>query len=114
MNISESYTSSGIKDIIRLSPAETSFSVGVHIIISATATVNVEYTPDKPDMEVNTPPGGTYDNWGSVAWEDDPALTGITATTSVHVDTPIEALRVNITSYTSGTVKIVVVQGDKG
>lgn len=67
-----------------------------NVIISGTATAKVQYTLD--------------DDLTSPNIIDDATLASLTASTFGTVSTPIKAIRINCTAYTSGTVTLEVRQ----
>ena len=80
------------------------FGVGIGVTLSAGAalTYTVEYTYDDV-FDPNFNP--TTANWFSIA-----ALTNQTANKDANFVTPVMAVRLRVSSYTSGTVTINTVQ----
>lgn len=99
-------TATGAGNVIRLDSAQSDFKANATIKLSGTATAKLQYTLTKPDMS------NASDNWAGAEWIDDTTLTGITATTTGLIDTPVEAVRLNVTAYTDGNCSLHVVQGD--
>lgn len=93
-------------DPMRLDPNTVPPKILAQMIFDgAVATVTVQYTPDKPDMRETT------DNYVNSRWFDVAQLTDQTADVSALIDTPVEAVRLNVTAYTSGTIELKAVQG---
>lgn len=95
----------GTTDPIRMDPNTVPFNALAQMIFTGTATATVQYSPDKPDMRETT------DNWVNSRWFDVTALTSQSADISALVDTPVEGMRLNVISLTSGTVELKAVQG---
>ena len=102
-----SVTSATQSDPIRVDPTMMDISILALLGISGTATATVEFTPDKPDATNGS------DNWSGCTWYDIADLTGATANAWAKVHTPTHGLRIDCTSYISGTVSLQVLQGDR-
>lgn len=81
------------------------FNVLVHVTLSAGAnlTYTVEYTP-----EILLTVSDSVDAF------DLPDFADVTASRSKAVIVPVSGVRLNITSYTSGTAKLIVMQSGLG
>lgn len=111
-NQTVSVSSATQSDPIRVTESNQNIDVLALLAISNTATATVEFTADKPEMDPNDPTLAA-DNWANATWYDIADLTGATATTWAKVDTPVTGLRIDCTAYTSGTVSLTVIQGDR-
>ncbi len=98
INVEKTYNSTGIKTAIPLNRhGNPQYSIGIDIV--ATATVTVQGTLSQINRVGVTP-----------IWFDIPALTGVaTDTFDKIVNTPLEAVRLNVTA-TTGDVNFQVMQ----
>jgi len=76
------------------------FGIGCGCVVSAGAslTYKVQHTFDDPSS-------------ASPTWFDHPFVTGQTGNKDGNYAFPIRAVRLNVTSFTSGTVTITLLQG---
>ena len=117
MDQSVSVSSATNSTPIRLDTSLAPFNVGVLLGQTNTSTSTVEYTFDKPNTDPNNATAAG-DNWASATWWPitdltDIAAAGTAVATSAKIDTPVQAVRVDCTAYTSGTVTLTVAQGYK-
>jgi hypothetical protein len=98
-------TSVSIGPTVLMDWQATTFNASVLLVFSNTpvATASVEYTLDKL---------GTTDEIAAAVWQPFSQLTGRTATSEGNLYFPVVAVRLNVTSYTSGNVQMKVLQGD--
>ena len=103
----QSYTSSGAKTPVIVDWTIPEFHVTVGALAtfgSGVGTYNIEYTLD----DVN-------DTARTARWIVDAGASGIVSADKVlSYSFPIQAVRLNITAYTSGTFEFKVLQGFKG
>lgn len=98
---SVSQSSSGTSDWVLLNPTLSPWNVSIHAEATGTLTFDIEVTGD-----------------GSILGPDDSTpdafklanMTGLTASEMRPILAPIAAARINITSYTSGSVIMHVLQ----
>ena len=100
---------------IRLDANRTNFNVGALLGQTNTSTSTVEYTFDKPDTDPNNATLAA-DNWANATWWPvtdltDIAAAGTAVATSAKLDTNVEAVRIDCTAWTSGTVTLSIIQG---
>lgn len=83
---------------------QSPFSAGVSVTGTFVATYNIEVTNDD-----------VYDLDATIVWRDPSGtaadFTGLTATADVNIVGPIMAVRINPTSYSSGTLVFNYQQG---
>ena len=93
-----SQSASGTSDWIRMDASEDKKGTFTLLVDfdGATATADVEFAVEK---DLTSPEAITHD-----------VLTGITASAASDMQSPASAFRLNLTSYTSGTVTLKVVQ----
>lgn len=78
-------------------------TLGCDVSAGATLTYSVQYTFDDPFQ-----PGW---NPATANWQNHPTLTSRTASDASNLAFPARAVRINVTSYTSGSVRFTVIQG---
>lgn len=78
------------------------FQIGFGVVLTGTATYKVQHTFDNVLDPTVTP-----------TWFDNPVVTGLTANTDGNYAFPIAALRLNVTSYTSGSVTLTVLSASQ-
>jgi len=99
--------------VIQLSSATTSawvpldykqspFNVGLGLTFSGTATATVEHTFDDVFDSSVTPTAFSHST-----------LNGITSKNDGNYAFPVRAIRLNVTSWTSGTVTLTALQGNR-
>ena len=76
--------------------------MGVDYTTAGTATYSVQMTFDDIYAAGYNPATGN--------WQNNSVLTGLTASNSNALLTPVRAVRLNITSYVSGTIRLTVIQ----
>jgi hypothetical protein len=85
----------------------SSFKLSLSVeYVSATATCTVQHSPDWPESSDFTTNG--YSN--NANWYSTDGLTAITATDEGNIAFSEQCVRLNVTSYTSGSVKLTVGQ----
>ncbi len=108
---SVSLSNTGQSDPIRLDARQVDFNALALIVISNTATVTAQFTADVPETDPNNPTTAA-DNWVNATWYPITDLTDATATTSANIDTNVEAIRIDCTAHTAGTITLKAIQGD--
>ncbi len=76
------------------------FKLGLQMVFSGTATASAQATMDDLNDSTITP-----------TWFDITDLTGITASAQGNVFFPVTGIRLNVTAFTSGTVRLTILQG---
>jgi hypothetical protein len=80
-------------------------NLGISVVVTNTNTTKVQYSLDDPFAAYAT------DYNTNATWFDAAApLASITATTYGSITTPVRAVRLNCTSFTSGSAAMTVVQ----
>ena len=95
--ISISQTGTGRSSLVQVDNFANPFNVGLHIVLTGTATFNVEISPQDPMDATPT------------VWIAAPSLSGLTAGSAVSMTVPCRAVSLNVTAG-SGTVTAYVVQ----
>ena len=106
--VSEALSSQAISDPIVVNMEQADFKLGLFVALSsgASLTYSVQHTGDSPvDFSSNS------DYNTNATWHDTLGLTGNTATDDGNIIVPVRAVRLNVTSYTSGSATITVLQG---
>lgn len=90
--------------VVPLDSYNASFNVGIGVVLSAgsTLTFTVQYTYDDANATGFDPATAT---WFSLT-----ALAGKTANTDAPLTTPVTAVRLSVTAYTSGRATMTVIQ----
>lgn len=80
---------------------QTPFNATVSVVVSGTLTYTVEYTTD------NVLAGATPTAFNA----EDTTLVGATTSQAGAVTSPVMALRLNVTAFTSGSATMTIIQG---
>ena len=103
-------SSLSISDPIRVNwrggQSDFNLSIGVDLT-PGTLTYSVEHTLDAP-----TDFTSVADYNANAVWRDTTGLTGLSANGEGDLGFPVQAVRLNVTAYTSGSAKITVVQSN--
>lgn len=91
---------------VALDTYQTPFSVGIGATVTGTLTYSVEYT--YADVLGSNGPAVTNPTWFPLA-----ALAAKTANADGVLNTPVTAVRVNVTAFTSGNVVVDFVQAGR-
>jgi hypothetical protein len=86
---------------IPLNYKQTPFNATVAVVVSGTLTYSVEYTVD------NVLAGETPTAFNA----EDTTLVGATANQAGAITSPVTAVRLNVTAFTSGTATMTILQG---
>ena len=95
--ISISQTGTGRSSIAQVDNFNEQFNVGIHLVLSGSATFNIEITPQDPMDGAIT------------VWNAAPNLSGLTTASAASVTVPCRALSINVTGGV-GTVTAYIVQ----
>lgn len=99
-------TAAGPTAPVGLDTYQTPFSVGIGAVVSGILTFSVEYT--FADVLGSNGPAVTNPTWFPLT-----ALAAKTASTDGVLNTPVTAVRVNVTAFTSGSVVVDFVQAGR-
>lgn len=105
-NLTATQGAAGTSKILRVNSEQPNFKLGLFGEISSGAnlTYTVQYTYDEPEATYPTD-YATDADWRSV---DD--MTAVTADSVGNIFYPVNAIRLNVTSYTGGSVLLTVTQ----
>lgn len=81
-------------------------SLGCDLIVGGTLTYSVQYTFDDIGAAGYNPATGN--------WQDHPTLSAKTTSNASNLAFPVRAVRLNVTAYTSGTVRLTLLQTASG
>ena len=108
--VSKTVSSLSISDPIRVNwrGGQSNFNLSLVVELNPGAlTYSVEHTLDAP-----TDFADAADYNANAVWFDTPGVTGLSANGGIGIDFPVQALRLNVTAYTSGSAKITVLQSN--
>lgn len=96
----------GTSTILRVNSQQPNFKLGLFAEISSGAnlTYTIQYTYDQPEDTYAT------DYATDADWRSVDAMSGVTADTVSNLYYPVNAVRINVTSYTSGSVQLTATQ----
>lgn len=97
VTVSSATTSAAIPVDYRQAP----FNLGIVGTQTGTATWKVQVTADD-----------IFDPSVTPVWVDDAVITGKAANFAGQITYPVKAIRLNVTAYTDGVVKLTAIQGD--
>lgn len=81
------------------------FNIGIGVTVNGTLTYNIEYTFDDTSSPTFNPATAT--------WTPLSTLTGKTATADSNIAYPVTGIRINVTSYTSGSAVATFIQAGR-
>lgn len=86
---------------------EKDFALGLQVGLSAgsSLTYSVQFTNDDPENFTDPTDFNT-----NATWQDFPDLSGLTASDFAGYEFPVRAVRLNVTSYTSGSATLTALQ----
>jgi len=97
-------SSAGASQVIPLDLKRFSFGVGIIVTITGTLTCTIQITGDNVQKQGYTASSGN--------WNDHADLDGLTASANGSLEFTVTAIRVNVTSYTNGSVVLSIVQAE--
>lgn len=100
VNASETLASVANSDPIPVDWKASSFQVSVAVKVTGTLTYSVQHTFDDPYASA------------APVWFDHATLVGATANADGNYFSPVKAVRLSVTAYTSGGAELIVLQGD--
>ena len=104
----ETVTSATQSDPIRVNWRNTPFNLSIGVDLNpGVLTYTVEHTFDDP-----TDFSSASDYNTTATWRDTTGLTALTATNEGNIAFPVQAVRLNVTAFTSGSAEITVIQGN--
>ena len=83
---------------------ERDFSLGIHVS-AGSGTYSVETTNDDPE---NFTSAANYNS--AATWDAHPDFAALTASDSAGIQFPVRAVRLNVTTYSSGSFVMTVLQ----
>lgn len=104
--VSSATTSDPIRVNWRGSNSPFALAIGVDLN-PGVLTYSVQHTFDAPAGF-----SSTADYTANATWRDTDGLTALSATDEGNIAFPIQAVRLNVTAYTSGSAEITVIQGN--
>lgn len=99
MRASKTVSSATTSDPIPVDSNQNPFGVSVSTVVTGTNTHKVQHTFDD-----------IFDSSVTPVWYDHTSLTGKTANADGNYAYPVTAVRLNVTAYTNGSVKLTVLQ----
>jgi len=94
----------GISRSLRVNGQQSDFKLGLFYIMSGASTATVEHTPDQPENSYAVSYSVSAD------WIATDGLTAVTANAESNIFYKVNAVRLKLTAYTSGTAKLTVTQ----
>lgn len=94
----------GASNVIPLDLRRYSQGVGLLLTVNGVLTVTIQITGD------NVQKDGYSSNSGN--WNNHDTLMNLTSSANGNLQFPVAALRLNVTSYTSGSVTLSIIQAE--
>lgn len=97
-------TNGAVSKSLRVNGQQMDFKLGAFVLISGTLTCSAQYTPDQPEDEYSISYSASAD------WRAFDSLSAITASAVSNAAYKVNACRLLISAYTSGSAKLTITQ----
>lgn len=94
----------GVSKSLRVNGEQPDFKLGLYYDLTGAMTATVQYTPDQPEDTYAT----SFAT--DAAWWPTASMAAVTADTAGNIFYKVNAVRLQITAYTSGSSKLTVTQ----